>query len=114
MLQIDIVDSEGDNLIFEVNGHPNNGKSDAKAGWAVQWKVKGSCDVDHIEEIRLKQTVGNTDIFSDDPPAPQGGSQMKRWNASVNADAVDYSECAYDIVWVKKGETRTRIYDPII
>ena len=114
MLQIDIIDSNGDNLVFEVDGHPNNGNSSVNKGSAVHWKVKPGCNVDYIDAIYMKDVTGSTDIFSANPPAAEAGSQRKNWKAKVNTDARRYSVYVYNIVWVKVGESQPRTYDPII
>ncbi len=38
MLQIDIVGFSGENLILEVDTHPNNGRSSATKSEQVDWK----------------------------------------------------------------------------
>jgi hypothetical protein len=113
MLQIDIVRSDGDNLELEVNGRPNNGNSQAERGWRVHWKVDPNSDVEYIEDIKIKHIGGSSDIFSSDQPAPQNANRT-HWKATVNAGARDYEVYVYKIVWRKKGEHQSRIFDPII
>ena len=113
MLQIDIVGSSGDNLLLEVNGHSNNGNSQAERGWRVHWKVHPLSDVELIEDIKIKHIGGSSDIFSDNPPTQQNPNGT-HWKATVNAGARDYEVYVYKIVWRKKGENHSRVFDPII
>ena len=113
MLQIDIVGSSGDNLLLEVNGHSNNGNSQAERGWRVHWKVHPLSDVELIEDIKIKHIGGSSDIFSDNPPTQQNPNGT-HWNATVNAGARDYEVYVYKIVWKKKDENGSRVFDPII
>ena len=111
MLRIDIIGYSGENLILEVDGRPNNGRSSAVKREQVYWKVKDGIDVDYISAIKWKQMAGSEDVFSDDPPAEQ--ENKKNWKGRVNRSAEDYSVYVYGITWVKKDGT-THTFDPII
>jgi hypothetical protein len=112
MLRIDIVGSSGNNLLLEVNGHPNNGRSSAVKSEQVHWKVKEGIDVDYISAITWKNMPGSEDVFSHHRPAEQ--ENKKNWKGRVNGDAEDYSVYVYSITWVKAGDGTTHIFDPII
>jgi len=111
MLRIDIVGSSGNNLLLEVNGHPNNGHSLAFKSEQVHWKVKEGIDVDYISAITWKNIPGSIDVFSHHRPAEQ--ENKKNWKGRVNGDAENCSVYVYGITWVKADGT-THIFDPII
>ena len=111
MLRIDIIGYSGENLILEVDGHPNNGRSTAHKNEQVHWKVKEGIAVDYISAITWKQIGGSENVFSNDPPAEQ--ENKKNWKGRVNRNAEDYSVYVYNITWVKNDGT-THTYDPII
>ncbi len=115
MLQIDIVGFSGENLILEVDTHPNNGRSSATKSEQVDWKVNQNISVDSISAITWKEMPGSEDVFSRSRPA-ELGSNLKHWRGIVNDDAEDFSVYIYSITWVKKvGNIRTtHIFDPII
>jgi hypothetical protein len=112
MLRIDIIGSSGDDLLLEVNGHPNNGRSSAVKSEQVHWKVKEGIDVDYISAITWKDMPGSEDVFSCHRPAEQ--ENKKNWKGKVNEDAEDYSVYVYSITWVKTVDGTTHIFDPII
>ena len=115
MLQIDIVgfDPITYDLKLEVGGNPNNGNSGANRTERVHWKVKTGYGVDYIDNIKMKNIAGSTDIFSGSEPVPQGGDK-KHWKGVVNGNAKDYDVYVYKIMWVKEHETTPRTFDPII
>lgn len=111
MLRIDIIGYSGEDLIFEVDGRPNNGRSTAAKNEQVHWKVKEGIAVDYISAITWKQIAGSENVFSSDPPAEQ--ENKKNWKGRVNRAAEYYSVYVYSITWVKNdGSTHT--FDPII
>jgi hypothetical protein len=113
MLQIDIVGFSGENLILEVGGHPNAGKSKCKKNEDVKWKIKDGCGVKLIHSIKMKDMSGNEDIFSANPPKPVN-TDGKQWMAKVNNNVQVGDAYVYNIEWVKENETQIRKYDPII
>ncbi|WP_026896778.1 hypothetical protein [Daejeonella oryzae] len=111
MLTIHIVDGNPENgiLEFDVNGNRGNGNGDAKRTWQVHWIVKPGSAVLGITNISMKSVPGNTDIFTNDPPAQQGNG--RQWKAKVddNAPIADYY---YDIEW--ESESGVKTHDPKI
>lgn len=113
MLQIDIVGFAGEDLVLEVNGHSNNGKSSAAKGEDVFWKVKQGTDVDYIDAITMKEIAWNNDIFNGGaPPAAQGNK--KNWRGKINSKVDDAAIYVYNITWVKKSDGSTHVFDPLI
>jgi hypothetical protein len=112
MLQIDIIGSDGDNLLLEVGGRPNNGSSPASRNEIVSWRVREGINVDSITSISMKPTPGSVDIFSGGvQPARQGTA--KHFQGRISATQEDYSVYIYKIMWVKTdGSGHT--FDPII
>lgn len=110
MLRIDITGYAGENLILEVGGHPNNGRSTAVKNEQVHWKVKDGIDVDYISAITWEQMPGSDNVFSNNPPIDQ--ENKKNWKGRVNHDA-EGSVYVYSITWVKRDGT-THTFDPII
>ncbi len=114
MLKIDIIGNSGNDLKLEVNGHPNNGYSEAKQNWPVQWEIQDGSGVASIEAISMKSCTGNTNIFPSHQPPRSLGPDKKRWGAIVRPDAPIDGKYQYNIHWKKVGEETPRIYDPII
>ncbi len=114
MLQIDIIGNSGDDLILSVCGHPNNGSSNARPRWPVEWRVQDGSGVAYIADIDMKSIIGNTNIFPQNHPPRAVGPTKKRWKSIIRSDAPEDSEYHYNIHWVKEGETEPRIFDPII
>lgn len=110
---IGIDPSNENNLLLEEGGKPNPGKSFVKQNEQVHWEVKGTIDVEAIEGITLKNITGNENIFRMNPPKHDAGDKRK-WKAKVDADAPDWADYIYNIVWKKKGEPDTRTFDPIL
>ncbi|HVG17381.1 MAG TPA: hypothetical protein VM935_20575 [Chitinophagaceae bacterium] len=118
MLNIEITKGNEDGTLeLEVNGNHSNGNEKAKKGSPVNWKVKPNSNVKHIHAITMKTgnfNPPNTNIFSNDPPTPQGGGKSKHWKGSINAGAADGAEFSYDIHWVPEGSADVKIFDPKI
>lgn len=112
MLKIIITGSNGDNLTFEVDGKPNNGRSSASRKEVVEWEIASGTDVKAISSIVLKPIIGSEDIFSEDPPKPQN-SQNTAWKGKVNRRVDIGAVFIYNIVWIKSDGT-THTCDPII
>lgn len=116
MLQIDIIGidpANGNNLLLEVGGQPNPGRSWVKKNQDVLWRVKENIDIEAIEGIMLKDISGNDNIFKSNPPQPVGGNK-KIWKAKVDTNAAAGAVYIYNIAWKKKGETSPRTFDPIL
>jgi hypothetical protein len=116
MLNIEITNGNPDGTLeLEVNGSKSNGNDKAKKGSPVQWKIKPNSNVQRIHAITMKSgnfNPPNTNIFSNDPPAPQGGSN--NWKGSINSNAALGAEFSYDIHWVPVGSGEVKIFDPKI
>lgn len=118
MLNIKIVNGNHDgSLNFEVNGAPGGADNGAKKGWRVHWKVHPECNVAYIHDIKIKTGSGappSTDIFSNDPPSPQGGPHSTHWRGTVNSTASVGEEYNYYIQWMPKGGVNVKTFDPKI
>ena len=116
MLQIVIVNGHANgSLDFTENGNPGNGNSRDRPGEQVHWKADPQCNVDRIENIRIKSGPGappSTNIFSADPPRPQGNP--RHWKGTINATAQVGQEYNYDILWVPKTGGSAKTCDPKI
>src|SRR5215218_6211334 len=99
MLVITITDGDtSGKLKFRVNGSPSsNGNGEAKKNWKVQWMVQPHSNVSHIESIEMKPAPNNTNIFTADPPSPQG--TKKHWQATVDSHVTNDAKYIYLIKW---------------
>jgi hypothetical protein len=117
MLNIEIVSGNPDgSLVLRENGHTNNGNSAAERTWFVNWKVRPGSNVEYIHDIKMKTGPGvlsNTNIFSNDPPRPQGGPNSKHWKGKVNSNAPVNAQYNYSIFW-KPAVGNVKEYDPKI
>ena len=121
MLVIHVIDGNpvDGKLVFEVNGNPNSGASEAEKRWPVQWIVRQSNGnpVARITSIKMKtgpNAPQSTDIFAGDGRRPRSHAGGINWDAKVASNAQDFAEYHYDIGWVPKNSTAILTHDPLI
>lgn len=88
----------------ELNIPHNHVKKADKTDFIV-WRLKKESGIDSFEIVI--QSGG--EIFK---TLPHGNGNV--WTAEIDQNARDYAQCKYDIVFLPRGSTTSKVSDPII